>query len=806
MLPVCDTPSTFGGGGLVTGDILTAGFDPGTGLPLQNGAPCWPNTWPTDGREGGVPDPTTAGPPIIQIGAEGGLLPSPVVIPSTPVNYEYNRRSITVLNIFNHGLLLGPAERADVVVDFSSVPPGSALILYNDAPAPVPAFDPRTDYYTNNPDYSSTGGAPSTPAGFGPNTRTVMQFTVPAGSTSDNLVKFDFAALQTALPGIFATTQDKIIVPESAYPAGNGFSPVDTYARIQDSQLNFLAGGSLAGIIVGVPGTGYTAAPTVTIPPPGCAAGPGCDPAIAHAVLGGPLQGVTVTNVGRNYTDAPAVTFSAPAGCVDPKCATATGVAVLRPTSVARFTMTNRGSGYTGAPFVIISAPGCDLNGPNCAVATAHATINANTQQVTGVVLDSPGAGYTEAPIVAFWEGGGVDAAATAVLTTTTVASVKIIDGGNGYRVGGTTPPATISFAGGGGNQAAARVNVIPSGGVFAIQLDNPGGGYTSLPDITLTGGTGGSGATAFAQGTGHDMLRKTIQELFTLDYGRMNATLGVELPLTNFFTQTTIPYGYVDPPTEIFKDGETQFWKITHNGVDTHAIHFHLFRAGDQPGGLGRDDQAARSERVGLEGHRPHEPAGGHRRRPPAVPADSPLGRCPNSIRPLDVTSRWAVHRPIQFTNVDPTEPAGRGRNDHDQLRLGIRLALPHPGPRRERHDAGDEPGGRSATAHAGDLGPGRLQQQPVHHHQVGGGPHLRDCLHRPVLARRRALDELATLAGNVGTFLDSGLTRGLTYQYRVIAHNTVGYSQSYAAPAVGYPTANMDSAPAPGPVVRLQ
>ena len=23
---------------------------------------------------------------------------------------------------------------------------------------------------------------------------------------------------------------------------------------------------------------------------------------------------------------------------------------------------------------------------------------------------------------------------------------------------------------------------------------------------------------------------------------------------------------------------GEPQFWKITHNGVDTHAIHFHLF------------------------------------------------------------------------------------------------------------------------------------------------------------------------------------------------------------------------------------
>ena len=117
-------------------------------------------TWPGGTTIVDQASSTTAGPAIIQIGAEGGLLPSPAVIPSTPVNYEYNRRSITVLNIFNHGLLLGPAERAEVVVDFSGVPAGSALILYNDAPTPVPAFDPRTDYYTNNPDYTPTGGAP----------------------------------------------------------------------------------------------------------------------------------------------------------------------------------------------------------------------------------------------------------------------------------------------------------------------------------------------------------------------------------------------------------------------------------------------------------------------------------------------------------------------------------------------------------------------------------------------------------------------------------------------------------------------
>ena len=71
-----------------------------------------------------------------------------------------------------------------------------------------------------------------------------------------------------------------------------------------------------------------------------------------------------------------------------------------------------------------------------------------------------------------------------------------------------------------------------------------------------------------------------------------MNATLGVELPFTNGDNQTTIPLrvhrsGHRDHQRHRqsaddadrlgWRDG-TQIWKITHNGVDTHPIHFHLF------------------------------------------------------------------------------------------------------------------------------------------------------------------------------------------------------------------------------------
>ena len=256
-LPLCTSATATGGSGLAIATLDGTGKPlNGTGLPAN----CWPTTWPTDGRDGGVPDPTTAGPPIIQIATEGGVLPAPAVIPSTPVGYDYNRRSITVLNVLDHGLLMGPAERADVVVDFSGVPNNSVIILYNDGPAPIPGIDPRIDYYTGDPDLTSTGGAPSTQPGYGPNTRTLMQIKI-VGSSNPS---FSLPALSAALPPIFKATQDAIIVPESAYNAALGTKYKDAYSRIQDTSLA-LQPTTVSGISVTNGGTGYTSAPKVTI-------------------------------------------------------------------------------------------------------------------------------------------------------------------------------------------------------------------------------------------------------------------------------------------------------------------------------------------------------------------------------------------------------------------------------------------------------------------------------------------------------------------------------------------------------------
>jgi FtsP/CotA-like multicopper oxidase with cupredoxin domain len=192
-----------------------------------------------DGRVGGVPNSSAAGPTMIQIGTEGGFLPNPVTMTNSPIGYEYNRRSITVLNVSSHNLMIGPAERADVIVDFSQVDLAkcSNILLYNDAPAPVPAFDSRYDYFTGDPDQTSTGGAPTTMAGFGPNTRTIMQFRVK--SSLGVSPAFNAAPLKTALPQAFAATQDPIIVPEPAYNSVYGQSFSSSDVNIQSTKLTF---------------------------------------------------------------------------------------------------------------------------------------------------------------------------------------------------------------------------------------------------------------------------------------------------------------------------------------------------------------------------------------------------------------------------------------------------------------------------------------------------------------------------------------------------------------------------------------
>jgi FtsP/CotA-like multicopper oxidase with cupredoxin domain len=235
-----------------------------------------PNVFPT-------PDTTKspAGPSWIQIGTEGGFLPAPVIVPNQPITWITDPTRFDFGNVDKHSLLLAPAERADVVVDFSQYR-GKTLILYNDAPAAFPARVSLYDYYTGNPDLTPVG-APSTLPGYGPNTRTIMQVKV---STAAPDIAFDrpnttadrMGALTAAFAhhldangkpaGVFEAGSDPIVVGQAAYNGAygtnfvaNGYcnSPTnptakcDGYARIQQQGGDQFKFDTLAGPQLSIP-------------------------------------------------------------------------------------------------------------------------------------------------------------------------------------------------------------------------------------------------------------------------------------------------------------------------------------------------------------------------------------------------------------------------------------------------------------------------------------------------------------------------------------------------------------------------
>lgn len=189
----------------------------------------------------------TEGPAWIQIGNEGGFLPAPVVIPAQPTTWVNDPTVFNAGNVDQHSLLVAPAERADVIVDFSAFA-GQTLILYNDAPAAFPARDPRYDYYTGNGDYRDTGGTPPTIAGYGPNTRTMMQIKVGTTVTTPSTVSLP--ALEAAIghkpdgTGVFESSQNPIIVGQGAYNSAYGTTFQNNgssagLVQIYDTILNF---------------------------------------------------------------------------------------------------------------------------------------------------------------------------------------------------------------------------------------------------------------------------------------------------------------------------------------------------------------------------------------------------------------------------------------------------------------------------------------------------------------------------------------------------------------------------------------
>ena len=227
-------------------DHQNEGFPTEVSMVPAAATPGFPADWPIDGREGGVPDPATRGPDFILIGTEGGFLPEPVVVPNLPINWNTDVATFDA-GLVNQGtLILGVAERVDVVVNFSDYA-GQTLILYNDAAAPFPALAPEYDFYTGKPDTTDTGSTPTTYPGYGPNTRTIMQIRVNSSVESDPTPEINLANLKAVFKkitgvkrGVFEVSQPPIIVPSAPYnSAYDKTFPVDTFVRIWQTTHTF---------------------------------------------------------------------------------------------------------------------------------------------------------------------------------------------------------------------------------------------------------------------------------------------------------------------------------------------------------------------------------------------------------------------------------------------------------------------------------------------------------------------------------------------------------------------------------------
>lgn len=174
------------------------------------------NLYPEDLSNPGEAKIGTPGPIMYQVGTEGGFLPAVAIHNNTTPLPLLSPQNANPDGPFN--LLVAPAERADLIIDFNGVPAGSTFILYNDSVAPFPGGDTRNDYFTGDGDQTAIGGAPNTTLGMGPNTRTVMKITVTAGSGDTVSTPTWLAEINAQLQANFASGNQPALLYNSGLP------------------------------------------------------------------------------------------------------------------------------------------------------------------------------------------------------------------------------------------------------------------------------------------------------------------------------------------------------------------------------------------------------------------------------------------------------------------------------------------------------------------------------------------------------------------------------------------------------------
>ena len=523
------------------------------------------------------------------------------------------------------------------------------------------------------------------------------------------------------------------------------------------------------------------------------------------------MVSITITNPGIGYTSAPGVAING----------IGTGAAASAAMYVSAVVLGVAGSGYTSAPTVSFLG-----GGGYGAIALAHLATGPgyNLATLQGIWAKAPAKRGVfevsqdriivpqEAYNSAYNETMPADATQwvqqydwTKSFFNGPLSGLTLTAGGTGY-----TAPLSVNITGGGGTGATASATAT-AGVITGLTLLTPGTGYTSAPAVAITGATG-SGATAVANGYTIALEPKAAHDemgaAYDLGYGRMGGLLGLELQVVNSLNQSLVLYPFISPPVEVIKnsitplltmgDG-TQLWKFTHNGVDTHPIHVHLFNV-----------QVV--NRVAWDGALlPPDPSELGWKETVLM---NPLEHLIVALRPVFPTIPFKIPNSIRL--IDPTQPDGtllRGGPTGFQDPLGIGITV-------NNHKVNF---GWEYVVHCHILS--HEEMDMMHAMAFGMTPdapakpttsilkHIVTVTWPDVIGADSFFLQRSTsptgpwvtiatvpaplVRGTALSYVERDLRSG-TYYYQVIAHVTIGDTTVYAG-SLGFPTLSLDSLPSP-------
>ena len=175
--------------------------------------------------------------------------------------------------------------------------------------------------------------------------------------------------------------------------------------------------------------------------------------------------------------------------------------------AVQSVTINDMGSGYTSQPQIgFSSAPAGGVTAVGVASVTGlygECSVDGVGGKVAAINLINAGCGYTVAPWVTIYEGGGMGAGATAGITTSgAVQFITVTDGGAGY----STAPS-VTFTGSSDIDAIGISTISSAGIVTAVYVVNSGAGYTQAPTVTLAAPR----ASGAGLGTGYYIFNEIV-------------------------------------------------------------------------------------------------------------------------------------------------------------------------------------------------------------------------------------------------------------------------------------------------------